>query len=191
MLQPSSSPPGRLHSCDVLRWRSGCNPGTWSLDSLQLARRGRGIGCESAWPASSVRHHIRTNHVIASISVMFMKGRLWSRTKDRLHSFQDIQALRNGLASISRMEHRPRMTGRIATPCCGCSTKALATEIVCVLRYRRHYFMAQGMNAESVKAEFLTHAGEEQTHADQLAARIVQLGGEPNLSPGRSDGAES
>lgn len=61
--------------------------------------------------------------------------------------------------------------------------EALATEIVCVLRYRRHYFMAQGMNAESVKSEFLAHAGEEQAHADQLAERIVQLGGEPNLSP--------
>ncbi|MCW5798618.1 MAG: Bacterioferritin [Nitrospira sp.] len=61
--------------------------------------------------------------------------------------------------------------------------EALATEIVCVLRYRRHYFMAQGMNADSVKAEFLAHAGEEQAHADELAERIVQLGGEPNLSP--------
>ena len=61
--------------------------------------------------------------------------------------------------------------------------EALATEIVCVLGYRRHYFMAEGMNAESVKSEFLAHAGEEQAHADQLAERIVQLGGEPNLSP--------
>ena len=61
--------------------------------------------------------------------------------------------------------------------------EALATEIVCVLRYRRHYFTAEGMNAESVKSEFLAHAGEEQAHADQLAERIVQLGGEPNLSP--------
>ena len=61
--------------------------------------------------------------------------------------------------------------------------EALATEIVCVLRYRRHYFMAEGMNAESVKAEFLAHAVEEQAHADELAERIVQLGGEPNLSP--------
>lgn len=60
---------------------------------------------------------------------------------------------------------------------------ALATEIVCVLRYRRHYFMAQGMSSESVKNEFLQHANEEQGHADQLAERIVQLGGEPNLSP--------
>ena len=61
--------------------------------------------------------------------------------------------------------------------------EALATEIVCVLRYKRHYFMASGINAQSVAAEFLQHANEEQGHADQLAQRIVQLGGEPNLSP--------
>lgn len=61
--------------------------------------------------------------------------------------------------------------------------EALATEIVCVLRYKRHYFMASGINSLGVKAEFLQHATEEQVHADQLAERIVQLGGEPNLSP--------
>jgi bacterioferritin len=61
--------------------------------------------------------------------------------------------------------------------------EALATEIVCVLRYRRHYFMATGINAESVAAEFLQHANEEQGHADLIAQRIVQLGGEPNLNP--------
>ena len=61
--------------------------------------------------------------------------------------------------------------------------EALATEIVCVLRYKRHYFMAAGISSLSVKAEFLQHATEEQAHADQLAERIVQLGGEPNLSP--------
>ncbi len=61
--------------------------------------------------------------------------------------------------------------------------EALATEIVCVLRYKRHYFMASGINAQSVAEEFLQHANEEQTHADQIAQRIVQLGGEPNLSP--------
>ena len=60
---------------------------------------------------------------------------------------------------------------------------ALATEIVCTLRYKRHYFMAQGMNSESVKSEFLEHAKEEQEHADAIAERIVQLGGQPNLSP--------
>ena len=61
--------------------------------------------------------------------------------------------------------------------------EALATEIVCVLRYRRHYFMASGINAESVAAEFLQHANEEQGHADQIAGRIVQLGGAPNFNP--------
>jgi bacterioferritin len=60
---------------------------------------------------------------------------------------------------------------------------ALATELVCVLRYKRHYYMASGMNSESVKAEFLEHANDEQEHADDLAERIVQLGGEPNFSP--------
>lgn len=61
--------------------------------------------------------------------------------------------------------------------------EALATETVCVLRYKRHYYMASGIHAQSVAAEFLQHANEEQGHADQLAERIVQLGGEPNLSP--------
>ena len=61
--------------------------------------------------------------------------------------------------------------------------EALATEIVCTLRYRRHYFMASGINAESVAAEFLQHANEEQGHADSSAHRIVQLQGEPNFNP--------
>lgn len=60
---------------------------------------------------------------------------------------------------------------------------ALATELVCVLRYRRHHFMATGLNAEPAAAEFLDHANDEQAHADALAARIVQLGGEPDFSP--------
>ena len=60
---------------------------------------------------------------------------------------------------------------------------ALATELVCVLRYKRHYYMAKGINSESVRTEFLEHAEDEQGHADLLAERIVQLGGEPNFSP--------
>jgi len=60
---------------------------------------------------------------------------------------------------------------------------ALATELVCVLRYKRHYFMARGLESEAVSAEFLAHAGEEQQHADQIAERIVQLGGAPDLDP--------
>ncbi|MGO1500763.1 MAG: ferritin-like domain-containing protein [Marinobacter sp.] len=60
---------------------------------------------------------------------------------------------------------------------------ALATEIVCTLRYKRHYFMADGLSASVAKAEFLEHAQQEQQHADWLAERIVQLGGAPNFSP--------
>lgn len=61
--------------------------------------------------------------------------------------------------------------------------EALATELVCVLRYKRHYFMAQGIHAEPIAQEFLQHATEEQGHADEIANRIVQLGGSPNFNP--------
>jgi bacterioferritin len=60
---------------------------------------------------------------------------------------------------------------------------ALATELVCVLRYKRHYFMARGIHSGPVAAEFLEHAGDEQEHADRIAERIVQLGGEPDFAP--------
>jgi len=61
--------------------------------------------------------------------------------------------------------------------------EVLATELVCVLRYKRHYFTATGINAESVKTEFLQHANDEQQHADWVAERITQIGGEPNFDP--------
>jgi len=61
--------------------------------------------------------------------------------------------------------------------------EVLATELVCVLRYKRHYYMAAGIHARSVAQEFLEHANEEQGHADLAAERIVQLGGAPNLNP--------
>lgn len=61
--------------------------------------------------------------------------------------------------------------------------EALATEIVCVLRYKRHQFMAHGLSAQSVADEFAEHAAEEQQHADSIAKRITELGGEPNFSP--------
>jgi bacterioferritin len=61
--------------------------------------------------------------------------------------------------------------------------EVLATEIVCVLRYKNHYFMASGINAQPVAQEFLQHANEEQQHADLVAQRITQLGGNPNLNP--------
>jgi len=61
--------------------------------------------------------------------------------------------------------------------------EALATELVCVLRYKRHYYMATGIHAQAVAEEFLEHAKEEQEHADQIAERITQLGGAPNFNP--------
>lgn len=61
--------------------------------------------------------------------------------------------------------------------------EALATEIICVLRYKRHYYMTNGLFAQAVADQFLEHAREEQEHADRIAERIVQLGGAPDLSP--------
>lgn len=61
--------------------------------------------------------------------------------------------------------------------------EALATEVVCTLRYKAHYFLASGINAKSVAAEFLEHANEEQVHADRIAERITQLDGTPNFEP--------
>lgn len=61
--------------------------------------------------------------------------------------------------------------------------EALATELVCVLRYRRHHFMASGIFSRGIAEEFMVHSNEEQEHADQIASRIVQLGGEPDFAP--------
>lgn len=66
--------------------------------------------------------------------------------------------------------------------------EALATEIVCTLRYKSHYYMAQGIHAEAIAAEFLEHAREEEIHADQIAKRITELNGKPNFDP---DGLKS
>jgi bacterioferritin len=66
---------------------------------------------------------------------------------------------------------------------CDILNQALATEIVCVLRYKRHYYMATGLNKDAVAAEFLEHANDEQNHADRIAERITQLGGAPNFNP--------
>lgn len=69
--------------------------------------------------------------------------------------------------------------GRVIDVC----NEALATELVCVLRYKRHYFTATGLDAPQVAAEFLQHANEEQGHADEIAHRITQLGGKPDFNP--------
>ena len=60
---------------------------------------------------------------------------------------------------------------------------SLATELVCVLRYKRHHYMADGLSSPAIAQEFLVHAQEEQAHADRIAERITQLGGEPDFNP--------
>ncbi|WP_214410246.1 ferritin-like domain-containing protein [Sphaerisporangium fuscum] len=97
----------------------------------------------------------------------------------------DIQALRNrARAEIDKgpvTEAYGADLPRVIEVC----NEALATEIVCVLRYKRHYYTAKGIHAEPVAAEFAEHAADEQRHADLLAARIAQLGGDPDFDPAR------
>src|SRR4051795_319110 len=97
--------------------------------------------------------------------------------------FTDVKALRER-ARRHMMDGAVTETyGGNTDVACKVLNEALATELVCVLRYKRHYFMAEGINSAPVAAEFLQHAAEEQNHADQLAARIVQLQGEPDFNP--------
>jgi len=105
-----------------------------------------------------------------------------STTQDTGH-LSDVQTLRDN--ARRNIEQGPLTAdyGADAERVCKVLNEALATELVCVLRYKRHYFMAEGINSAPVAAEFLQHATEEQGHADQLAARIVQLQGEPDFNP--------
>ncbi len=95
----------------------------------------------------------------------------------------DVQTLRQ--RARARMDDGAVTEGyRLdAEKVCGLLNTALATELVCVLRYKHHYFMANGLISAPVAAEFLAHANEEQGHADELAERIVQLGGKPDFNP--------
>lgn len=95
----------------------------------------------------------------------------------------DIKAIRD---RARRHIDEGAMTGSYkadAEQVCKVLNEALATELVCVLRYKRHYYTADGIHSESVKAEFLEHAAEEQEHADWLAQRITQLNGKPDFNP--------
>jgi bacterioferritin len=85
------------------------------------------------------------------------------------------QHIENGAVTDSYTADRPTVIKVL--------NEALATEIVCILRYKRHYFMATGIHASAVAAEFQEHAAEEQVHADRIAERITQLDGEPNFNP--------
>ncbi len=99
----------------------------------------------------------------------------------------------NGLSDVNTLRQRARqhVENGAVTPSYAADretvlrllNEALATEVVCTLRYRRHFYTAEGVQAESVKQEFLEHADEEQQHADLLARRIVQLEGKPDFNP--------
>ena len=95
----------------------------------------------------------------------------------------DIDAIRR--RAREQIEKGPVTSGYKADVkrVCEVLNEALATELVCVLRYKRHYFTAHGMNSPAVADEFLEHATAEAGHADRIAERIVQLGGEPDFSP--------
>lgn len=102
---------------------------------------------------------------------------------DRMHTLLDVEAIRararqhieSGAVTGSYGADRARVVELL--------NGSLATEIVCALRYKRHHFMATGLHAHAAAAEFREHATQELEHANALAGRIVQLGGEPNLSP--------
>ncbi len=102
---------------------------------------------------------------------------------DKIHSPIDVQTLRkrarqnigNGAVTSGYSADRDTVLKLL--------NDSMATELVCVLRYRRHHFMAKGIQSKGIADEFLVHSNEEQGHADQLAERIVQLGGEPDFSP--------
>jgi bacterioferritin len=104
-------------------------------------------------------------------------------TPDAKPFLSDVKELRKRARSHMMDGAVTRGYGGDTEVACKILNEALATELVCVLRYKRHYFMATGIHSGAVKAEFLEHAGEEQEHADRIAERIVQLGGAPNLSP--------
>jgi len=96
----------------------------------------------------------------------------------------DLNALRSrAREQIMKGAVTPSYPEADRTVIVGLLNTALATEIVCVLRYKRHYYATHGIRAKFVSAEFLEHANEEQAHADQIAERIVQLGEDPDLNP--------
>ena len=103
------------------------------------------------------------------------------QTKNLAHGF-DIAAIRRAAANLDdgavTEGYQADREAVIAM-----LNDALATELLCVLRYKRHYFTVSGPNTGHIKAEFLEHAQQEQDHADRIAERIVQLNGSPNFNP--------
>lgn len=105
-----------------------------------------------------------------------------SKGADSGHLELDLQALEAAKRSLEKGAVTPSY-GPWREDIIKLLNDALATEIVCILRYKRHYFTAKGVASPKIAEEFLVHANEESAHADQLADRIVQLGGEPDFQP--------
>lgn len=108
--------------------------------------------------------------------------------RDPSRFLSDVQTLRKRARAQIMEGAVTHDYGIDPTQAVGVLNAALATELVCVMRYRQHYFVAKGINAEPVATEFLTHSNEELGHADQLAKRIVQLGGTPDMDPAKLTG---
>jgi len=105
-------------------------------------------------------------------------------TNEKLHPFvSDIQELRRRAREHMEMGAVTSTYSADRQTVIRILNEVLATELVCLLRYKRHYYMASGIHAQAVAEEFLEHAKEEQDHADIVAERITQLGGEPNFNP--------
>ena len=106
-------------------------------------------------------------------------------------NYDDTQTMRMTIDESGLAAARKSLDDGAVTPAYGPHREAiikllndsLATELVCVLRYKRHHFMATGLSSPAIADEFLVHANEESAHADRIAKRIVQLGGEPDFSP--------
>jgi bacterioferritin len=102
------------------------------------------------------------------------------------HSGSPMKLDESGLAAARKNLEDGAMTpayGPWRDDIVGLLNDALATELVCVLRYRRHHFTADGLDSPKIAEEFMVHANEELGHADRLAERIVQLGGKPDFNP--------
>src|SRR5258705_13733218 len=105
-------------------------------------------------------------------------------TNEKLHPFvSDVQQLRKRAREHMKMGAVTSSYSADRETVVRILNEVLATELVCVLRYKRHYYMATGIHAQAVAEEFLQHANEEQGHADLVAERITQLGGETNFNP--------
>lgn len=142
-----------------------------------------------ALTSTKTHHGLKATHLADKPTHLAKSKATTGVHSDAEHKHHDSK----GLTSTSELRSRARQHIEDGAVTAGYSADrekivkllndALATELVCVLRYRRHHFMASGIDSKSIAAEFLEHSNEEQGHADLIAKRIVQLGGKPDLNP--------